>query len=174
MMTLPSCHSGYRYWDGRPKWVLAQSLEKKTRAAGSFELANCSFINIRYCLNRRPLRDKADPAKSLPLWEFSSFFRASWDLPMTTGKAVLSLFAAVAGLGYVSAAAPAVADNEDAAWIKKCVTDNKREGATPEVVAAYCACMNGKMSSDETRSITAWEKTHPDEMAACEKESGWE
>jgi len=56
---------------------------------------------------------------------------------------------------------------------QKCVNDNKREGATPEVVAAYCSCMNGKMSSDETLSVTAWEKTHPTEMAACDKESGW-
>ncbi len=70
-------------------------------------------------------------------------------------------------------AAPAFADGDDAAWIKKCVSDNKREGATPEVVAAYCSCMNGKMSSSETLSVTAWEKTHPDEMAACDKESGW-
>ena len=46
--------------------------------------------------------------------------------------------------------------------------------ATPEVVAAYCSCMNGKMSSDETLSVTAWEKTHPTEMAACDKESGWD
>jgi hypothetical protein len=68
---------------------------------------------------------------------------------------------------------PALADGDDAAWIKKCVNDNKREGATPEVVAAYCSCMNGKMSSSETLSVTAWEKTHPTEMAACDKESGW-
>jgi hypothetical protein len=68
---------------------------------------------------------------------------------------------------------PARADADDAAWIKKCVRDNKREGATAPVVAAYCSCMDGKMSSDETLSITAWEKTHPTEMAACDKESGW-
>jgi hypothetical protein len=83
------------------------------------------------------------------------------------------LVAVVSGLGFASAVTPARADADDAAWIKKCVNDNKREGATPEVVAAYCACMNGKMSSDETQSITAWEKTHPAEMAACDKESGW-
>ena len=88
-------------------------------------------------------------------------------------KAVLALAAIVGGLAFASANAPARADSDDAAWIKKCVNDNKREGATPEVVAAYCACMNGKMSSSETLSITAWEKTHPTEMAACDKESGW-
>ena len=79
----------------------------------------------------------------------------------------------VAALGFASAATPAFANADDAAWIKKCVGDNKREGATPEVVAVYCACRNGKMSSNETLSITAWESTHPTEQAACDKESGW-
>jgi hypothetical protein len=77
------------------------------------------------------------------------------------------------GLAFLSAPSAAYADADDAAWIKKCVGDNKREGATPEVVAAYCSCMDGKMSSDETKSITTWEKSHPDDMAACDKESGW-
>lgn len=89
---------------------------------------------------------------------------------MKTGLAVLLI---LTGLGLTSAIPQARADADDAAWIKKCVSDNKREGATPEVVAAYCACMNGKMSSNETLSITAWEKTHPAEMAACDKEAGW-
>ncbi|HEV3043308.1 MAG TPA: hypothetical protein VGY52_05530 [Roseiarcus sp.] len=85
---------------------------------------------------------------------------------------IASLFV-LATLGLAAASAPAYANSDDAAWIKKCVSDNKREGATPEVVAAYCSCMNGKMSSDETLSVTAWEKSHPAEMAACDKESGW-
>jgi hypothetical protein len=88
-------------------------------------------------------------------------------------KAILALVTILCGLGVASAVTPARADADDAAWIKKCVADNKREGATPEVVAAYCSCMNGKMTSSETLSVTAWEKTHPTEMAACDKESGW-
>jgi hypothetical protein len=88
-------------------------------------------------------------------------------------KAALALVAVLVGLGFASTMTPARADADDAAWIKRCVNDNKREGATPEVVAAYCSCMNGKMSSNETLSVTAWEKTHPTEMAACDKESGW-
>jgi len=79
----------------------------------------------------------------------------------------------LAALGLAGASAPAYADADDVAWIKKCVSDNAREGATAEVVTAYCTCMNGKMSSNETLSITAWEKTHPAEMAACDKEAGW-
>ncbi len=88
-------------------------------------------------------------------------------------KAALALAAVLISFGLVSSMTPARADADDAAWIKKCVNDNKREGATAEVVAAYCTCMNNKMSSNETLSITAWEKTHPAEMAACDKESGW-
>ncbi len=88
-------------------------------------------------------------------------------------KSNLLVAAILCGLASASAPSAAHADADDAAWIKKCVGDNKREGATAEVVAAYCSCMNGKMSSDETKSITAWEKTHPDDMAACDKELGW-
>jgi hypothetical protein len=33
--------------------------------------------------------------------------------------------------------------------------------------------MNGKMSDDEKKSISAWEQAHPKEMAACEAEAGW-
>ena len=87
---------------------------------------------------------------------------------------MFSTFAAILiALSSASVVTPARADADDAAWIKKCVGDNKREGATAEVVAAYCGCMNEKMSSSETLSITAWEKKHPVEMAACDKESGW-
>ena len=88
-------------------------------------------------------------------------------------KLGLAAFFLAASFVAMAPSAPAFAAADDAAWIKKCVNDNKREGATPEVVAAYCACMNGKMSSNETLSVTAWEKTHPAEMAACDKESGW-
>jgi len=88
-------------------------------------------------------------------------------------KALISATILFLAIAAGAAATPAFADADDAAWIKKCVGDNKREGATPEVVAVYCACMNGKMSSNETLSITAWESTHPTEQAACDKESGW-
>jgi hypothetical protein len=88
-------------------------------------------------------------------------------------KYLLVPIVVVAALGFASAATPAFANADVAAWIKKCVGDNQREGSTPEVVAAYCSCMNGKMSDNETLSITAWEKTHPVEMASCDKESGW-
>jgi hypothetical protein len=75
--------------------------------------------------------------------------------------------AAVVASGY------AFADADDTKWIAKCVKDNKGEGAKEEVVFKYCQCMNDKMSSDETKSISEWEKSHPKEMTECEKKSGW-
>ncbi len=62
---------------------------------------------------------------------------------------------------------------DDAAWIAQCVKDNAKEGAPAEVVEKYCTCMNNKMDDNETKSISSWEKTHPDEMKACDKEAGW-
>ena len=88
-------------------------------------------------------------------------------------RAIFVSLAVLASLSITSAITPARADADDAAWIKKCVSDNKKEGASAEVVAAWCSCMNNKMSSDETQSITAWEKTHPTEVKACDKEAGW-
>ncbi len=88
-------------------------------------------------------------------------------------KVALALAAVLISFGLVSSMTPARADADDAAWIKKCVNDNKKEGASAAVVAAYCSCMTAKMSSNETLSVTAWEKSHPAEMAACDKESGW-
>lgn len=63
---------------------------------------------------------------------------------------------------------------DDVKWINQCINDNKGEpGGTPEVVRKYCMCMNEKMSNNETQSITQWEKSHPAERKACDKESGW-
>ncbi len=61
---------------------------------------------------------------------------------------------------------------DDIKWINQCIDDNKG-GAAAEVIRKYCTCMNDKMDSNETRSITQREKTHPKERAACDKESGW-
>lgn len=67
----------------------------------------------------------------------------------------------------------AFADADDAAWIKRCVSDNADQKQSAEVVAVYCACMNDKMSSSERLSITAWEKKHPAEQEACSAAAGW-
>ena len=69
---------------------------------------------------------------------------------------------------------PALAvTTDDVKWINQCASDNADQGAAKEVVLKYCTCMNEQMSDDESLSITEWEKQHPDERKACEKEAGW-
>ena len=73
------------------------------------------------------------------------------------------------GLVTASSAALAQAMNaDDLKWINQCIADNKG-GASDK----YCTCMNEKMDNNETKSITEWEKTHPRERAACDRESAW-
>jgi hypothetical protein len=61
---------------------------------------------------------------------------------------------------------------DDLKWINQCIGDNKG-GASADIVRKYCMCMNEKMDNNESQSITQWEKSHPKERAACDKESGW-
>ncbi|MBF0179903.1 MAG: hypothetical protein HQM03_07745 [Magnetococcales bacterium] len=68
---------------------------------------------------------------------------------------------------------PAGATADDRAWIRECIRDNRHEGQSKRTVTIYCTCMNNRMSDNETRSITQWEKSHPRAMAACEAEAGW-
>jgi len=78
----------------------------------------------------------------------------------------------VAGSMLASSATLAQLSKDDVKWINQCITDNKG-GAAEGVIRKYCMCMNEKMDDNETKSITQWEKTHPDERKACDKESGW-
>jgi hypothetical protein len=84
-------------------------------------------------------------------------------------KSGLLAFALVAVFGAANAAFAATTD--DVKWINQCVNDNKG-GAAPAVVLKYCTCMNNKMSDNETRSITQWEKTHVAERKACDAYAG--
>lgn len=60
---------------------------------------------------------------------------------------------------------------DDLKWVNQCIGDNK--GEAPAIVRAYCVCMNEKMDSNETRSITQWEKANPNARRACETQAGW-
>jgi hypothetical protein len=70
-------------------------------------------------------------------------------------------------------AGAAKADSDDVKWIAQCMKDNQDAKVDASVVQKYCSCMNNKMSSNETQSITQWEKTHVAERKACDKEAGW-
>ena len=78
----------------------------------------------------------------------------------------------LAAVSLVASRTTFAATTDDVKWINQCVKDNKGDAAEP-VVLKYCTCMNNKMSDDETQSITQWEKSHPKERAACDKEAGW-
>ena len=84
----------------------------------------------------------------------------------------LMLSAALVGLSLLTSSV-AFADADDMKWVAQCVKDNSDAKVSVEVVTKYCTCMNNKMSSNETRSITQWEKSHPKEMKACDREAGW-
>ena len=90
-------------------------------------------------------------------------------------KSVLTLAAAAAALVTISSFHPALAQQnaDDVKWITECVADNKDEGQTAPVILGYCTCMNNKMSSNETRSITQWEKSNPRAVEACARQAGW-
>ena len=79
----------------------------------------------------------------------------------------------LAGIAIATTAVPARADSDDIKWIGQCVSDNKDEGQSVAVITRYCTCMNNKMSSNETRSITQWEKSNPRAMEACATQAGW-
>jgi hypothetical protein len=85
-------------------------------------------------------------------------------------QAALLAFSAVVALTAVT---PARADSDDVKWVGQCVSDNKDEGQSVDVVTSYCSCMNDQMSSSESQSITQWEKTHKKEMDACAAKAGW-
>jgi hypothetical protein len=86
-------------------------------------------------------------------------------------KPVLTLALALAAITSLPAFAQQTSD--DVKWIKECVADNKDEGQSAPVILGYCTCMNNKMSSNETRSITQWEKANPRALEACAREAGW-
>jgi hypothetical protein len=85
------------------------------------------------------------------------------------------VWAGLLGACLLSTAASAQQMNaDDLKWVNQCIRDNAHEaGATPAIVRAYCVCMNEKMDENETRSITQWEKSHPTERKACDKQAGW-
>ena len=89
-------------------------------------------------------------------------------------KFVLTLAVAMAAcIAVLSEPAFAQQTAADVKWIAECVNDNKDEGQSAPVILGYCTCMNNKMSSNETRSITQWEKANPRAMEACARQAGW-
>ncbi|BAE49084.1 hypothetical protein [Paramagnetospirillum magneticum] len=86
-------------------------------------------------------------------------------MKFTIGATCLAVSLLVSGAAFAGA--------DDAKWVAKCISDNSDAKVSVDIVSKYCTCMNNKMDDNETKTITQWEKTHPAEMKACEKEAGW-
>jgi hypothetical protein len=98
--------------------------------------------------------------------------REGWIVRVLT-LSVLLASSIAAATGAATGAFAQSMNQDDLKWINQCIRDNRDEGASASVVRAYCICMNEKMDSNETRSITQWEKANPAARRACEKEAGW-
>ena len=86
----------------------------------------------------------------------------------------LAIALTLAAIAAPNAANAQAMNADDMKWVNQCINDNKAEpGGTPPIVRAYCVCMNEKMDSNETRSISTWEKANPAAKQACEKQAGW-
>jgi len=107
----------------------------------------------------------------LPLGAIEGSIRASPSEGLMNRNRLL--FGSLGLLAWAASATVVLAASDDAKWVARCISDNKDAKVSVEIVAKYCTCMNNKMDDNETLSITAWEKTHPKERAACDKESGW-
>jgi hypothetical protein len=86
---------------------------------------------------------------------------------------LLTLSVLLAGSIVANGALAQSMNQDDLKWINQCIRDNRDEGASANVVRAYCVCMNEKMDSSEARSITQWEKANPGARRACESQAGW-
>jgi hypothetical protein len=55
-------------------------------------------------------------------------------------------FAVLCAASILTSAA-AFAGPDDAKWVAQCVSDNKDEKASVEVITKYCTCMNSRYSA---------------------------
>ena len=83
------------------------------------------------------------------------------------------LAAALLMAGTVLLSGAARADYDDKIWIAQCVRDNAGAEVGTSVLFKYCKCMTDRMDDEETKSVTEWEFTHPDEKAACRIKAKW-
>ncbi len=87
---------------------------------------------------------------------------------MKKSFATLFALACLTSGGVALAASP-----DDIKWVKQCVADSKGMGASEDVVLKYCICMVSKMSENETRSVSEWEKVNVTTAKQCAAQAGW-
>ena len=79
--------------------------------------------------------------------------------------------AAIVSLLMTGGAAAQTTD--DVKWVNQCVRDSASYAVSQQVKTMYCTCMVSKMSDNETRSVTQWEKANPVARDDCAKRAGW-
>jgi hypothetical protein len=68
----------------------------------------------------------------------------------------------------------AARETDDVKWVNQCVSDSAGYNVSQQVKIMYCTCMVSKMSDNETRSVTQWEKANPRTRDDCAKRAGWD
>lgn len=62
---------------------------------------------------------------------------------------------------------------DDVKWVNQCVRDSAGYSVSEQIKIMYCTCMVSKMSDNETRSVTQWEKANPATRDDCARRAGW-
>jgi len=62
---------------------------------------------------------------------------------------------------------------DDVRWVNQCVRDSAGYNVSEQVKIMYCTCMVAKMSDNETRSVTQWERANPQARDDCARRAGW-
>jgi hypothetical protein len=62
---------------------------------------------------------------------------------------------------------------DDVKWVNQCVRDSASYAVSQQVKIMYCTCMVSKMSDNETRSVTQWERANPAARDDCARRAGW-
>src|SRR5690242_9488900 len=96
-------------------------------------------------------------------------------MPNQTGgimKPIAALWFAVAAL-VASGASAQTRQTEDVKVVEQCVSDSASYSVSERVKIMYCTCMVGKMSNNETRSVSAWEQANPAARDGCARRAGW-
>ena len=71
------------------------------------------------------------------------------------------------------AGSAAAQSTDDVKWVNQCVRDSAGYAVSEQVKIMYCTCMVSKMSDNETRSVTQWERANPAARDDCTRRAGW-
>jgi len=82
----------------------------------------------------------------------------------------------IAALSFVGClvASAALATTDDVRVVNQCVADSAGYAVSEKIKIMYCTCMVGKMSENETRSVSQFEEANPRMRDDCAKRAGWD